>query len=89
MYDGNNYEIPQTSLAFWLVFLVIVTTLVFAMVCWFLLEVNKACQVTSADVKHRLPAPEPVEGVLGGDVARHGDERVLADAGAGTGGARG
>lgn len=87
--DGNNYEITQTSLAYWLVFLVIVTILVFAMVCWFLIEVNKACQVTSADVKHRHDHPEPVGGVLGGDVAQHGDERVLADAGAGPGGTGG
>lgn len=87
--DGNNYEITQTSLTYWLVFLVIVTILVFAMVCVFLVEVSKACQVTSADVEPRLPAPEPVEGVLSGDVAQHGDERVLADAGSGAGGAGG
>lgn len=56
MYDGNNYEIPETSLAFWLVLpghrdhpglrdgapaL--------------LIEANRACQATSADVSIGFP----------------------------------
>jgi len=89
MYDGNNYVMEQTDVMWWVWFMTIVVVLTFALLCLYLLATHRACQTTKADVPVRLASPEPVEGVLDGDVARDGGERELAHAGTGPGGTAG
>jgi len=89
MYDGNNYDMTQTSVTFWVIFLSIAVVLTFAMISVYLYAVYRACETTKDDGQVRLASPEPAEGILDGDVARSGGERELAHAGAGAGDPRG
>ena len=88
MYDGNNYVMTQTSTTWWIVFLVIAVTITLVLVAIYLYATARACETTIEDAKVRVPAPE-VEGALDGHVARAGDDRELAHAGAGAGGPQG
>ena len=79
-YDGNNYVQPDTPIMWWVGFLTVVVVLTMGLLCWYLYETYRACEVTKADYRPKFVSDEAAP-ALRPETPTVGADRPLAPAG--------